>query len=71
MNHLPVASKHYALLSNTSKKSAVTDYSLNHGKWPENNDDAGVESFSSLIGKNDERVTVTTGVVTAKMKSDG
>ncbi|HFC3006019.1 TPA: pilin, partial [Neisseria gonorrhoeae] len=44
---------------------------MNHGKWPENNGDAGVASSSSIIGKYVESVTVTKGVVTAKMKSDG
>ncbi|HFR9042377.1 TPA: pilin, partial [Neisseria gonorrhoeae] len=44
---------------------------MNHGKWPENNGDAGVASSSSIIGKYVESVTVTNGVVTAKMKSDG
>ncbi|ENV9383007.1 pilin [Neisseria gonorrhoeae] len=58
-------------MSNTSKKSAVTEYYLNHGIWPENNGDAGVASSSSIIGKYVESVTVTNGVVTAKMKSDG
>ncbi|HFC8693996.1 TPA: pilin [Neisseria gonorrhoeae] len=58
-------------MSNTSKKSAVAGYCLNHGKWPENNGDAGVASSSSIIGKYVESVTVTNGVVTAKMKSDG
>ncbi|HGM0958979.1 TPA: pilin, partial [Neisseria gonorrhoeae] len=58
-------------MSNTSKKSAVTEYYLNHGKWPENNGDAGVASSSSIIGKYVESVTVTNGVVTAEMKSDG
>ncbi|HFA7001234.1 TPA: pilin, partial [Neisseria gonorrhoeae] len=58
-------------MSNTSKKSAVTEYYLNHGKWPENNGDAGVASSSSIIGKYVESVTVTNGVVTAKMLSSG
>ncbi|ANJ48872.1 fimbrial protein [Neisseria gonorrhoeae] len=43
----------------------------NNGKWPANNGDAGVASSSSIIGKYVESVTVTNGVVTAKMKSDG
>ncbi|HFA8010654.1 TPA: pilin, partial [Neisseria gonorrhoeae] len=30
-----VCTKHHAPISNTSKKSAVTEYYLNHGKWPE------------------------------------
>ncbi|HFC4274449.1 TPA: pilin, partial [Neisseria gonorrhoeae] len=58
-------------MSNTSKKSAVTEYYLNHGKWPENNGDAGVASPSDIKGKYVESVTVANGVVTAKMKSDG
>ncbi|HFB3764898.1 TPA: pilin, partial [Neisseria gonorrhoeae] len=56
-------------MSNTSKKSAVAGYCLNHGKWPENNGDAGVASSSSIIGKYVESVTVTNGVVTATMAS--
>ncbi|OHZ53279.1 fimbrial protein [Neisseria gonorrhoeae] len=43
----------------------------NNGKWPANNGDAGVASSSSIIGKYVESVTVTKGVVTAEMKSDG
>ncbi|ENT0102223.1 pilin, partial [Neisseria gonorrhoeae] len=44
---------------------------LNNGKWPENNDKAGVASPSDIKGKYVESVTVTNGVVTAQMKSDG
>ncbi|CNT68492.1 L-pilin [Neisseria gonorrhoeae] len=53
------------------QKSAVTEYYLNHGKWPENNDSAGVASASKIIGKYVKSVTVANGVVTAQMKSDG
>ncbi|ENX7196283.1 pilin, partial [Neisseria gonorrhoeae] len=53
------------------QKSAVTEYYLNNGEWPANNGDAGVASSSSIKGKYVESVTVTNGVVTAKMKSDG
>ncbi|ENV1935721.1 pilin, partial [Neisseria gonorrhoeae] len=53
------------------QKSAVTEYYLNNGKWPENNDKAGVASPSDIKGKYVESVTVTNGVVTAQMKSDG
>ncbi|HFA4081675.1 TPA: pilin [Neisseria gonorrhoeae] len=61
--------RHLPLLS---KKSAVTEYYLNHGIWPENNASAGVASTPSDIkGKYVESVTVTNGVVTATMKSDG
>ncbi|HFC5872140.1 TPA: pilin [Neisseria gonorrhoeae] len=56
-------------MSNTSKKSAVTEYYLNHGKWPENNGDAGVASSSSIKGKYVKEVKVENGVVTATMNS--
>ncbi|HGN6520757.1 TPA: pilin, partial [Neisseria gonorrhoeae] len=46
-------------------------YYLNHGKWPENNDKAGVASPSDIKGKYVESVTVAKGVVTAKMLSSG
>ncbi|HFA8184568.1 TPA: pilin, partial [Neisseria gonorrhoeae] len=60
-----------AILLAEGQKSAVTEYYLNHGKWPKNNGDAGVASSSSIIGKYVEEVKVENGVVTAKMKSDG
>ncbi|WP_195764583.1 pilin, partial [Neisseria gonorrhoeae] len=44
-----VCTKHHAPISNTSKKSAVTEYYLNHGKWPEDNDKAGVASPDKII----------------------
>ncbi|HGL9186191.1 TPA: pilin [Neisseria gonorrhoeae] len=43
------------------------EYYLNHGKWPKNNDEAGVASASDIKGKYVESVTVANGVVTAKM----
>ncbi|EMT2553565.1 pilin, partial [Neisseria gonorrhoeae] len=61
-----------AILLAEGQKSAVTEYYLNHGKWPENNGDAGVASSPTDIkGKYVESVTVAKGVVTAEMKSDG
>ncbi|ENT0375112.1 pilin [Neisseria gonorrhoeae] len=60
-----------AILLAEGQKSAVTEYYLNNGKWPENNDKAGVASPSDIKGKYVESVTVENGVVTAKMKSDG
>ncbi|EPF9479740.1 pilin, partial [Neisseria gonorrhoeae] len=60
-----------AILLAEGQKSAVTEYYLNHGKWPENNDKAGVASPSDIKGKYVESVTVTNGVVTAKMLSSG
>ncbi|EMT8635182.1 pilin, partial [Neisseria gonorrhoeae] len=60
-----------AILLAEGQKSAVTEYYLNHGKWPENNTSAGVASASDIKGKYVKSVTVTNGVVTAQMKSDG
>ncbi|ENW3125401.1 pilin [Neisseria gonorrhoeae] len=60
-----------AILLAEGQKSAVTEYYLNHGKWPENNGDAGVASSSSIIGKYVEEVKVENGVVTAQMKPSG
>ncbi|QRE85938.1 hypothetical protein GAY22_07650 [Neisseria gonorrhoeae] len=53
------------------QKSAVTEYYLNHGEWPENNTSAGVASSDKIKGKYVKSVTVAKGVVTAEMKSDG
>ncbi|CNS87317.1 pilin [Neisseria gonorrhoeae] len=53
------------------QKSAVTEYYLNNGEWPENNTSAGVASASDIKGKYVESVTVANGVVTAKMKPSG
>ncbi|HHA4048886.1 TPA: pilin, partial [Neisseria gonorrhoeae] len=47
------------------------EYYLNHGKWPENNDSAGVASASEIKGKYVKSVTVANGVVTAEMLSSG
>ncbi|HFA9318130.1 TPA: pilin [Neisseria gonorrhoeae] len=60
-----------AILLAEGQKSAVTEYYLNHGEWPEDNDKAGVASSDKIKGKYVESVTVTNGVVTAEMKSDG
>ncbi|HGM2807678.1 TPA: pilin, partial [Neisseria gonorrhoeae] len=60
-----------AILLAEGQKSAVTEYYLNHGKWPKNNGEAGVASSGEIKGKYVESVTVTNGVVTAEMKSDG
>ncbi|HFB5148074.1 TPA: pilin [Neisseria gonorrhoeae] len=60
-----------AILLAEGQKSAVTEYYLNHGKWPENNTSAGVASSGEIKGKYVESVTVTNGVVTAKMKPSG
>ncbi|ENS7185430.1 pilin [Neisseria gonorrhoeae] len=60
-----------AILLAEGQKSAVTEYYLNHGEWPENNDEAGVASASDIKGKYVESVTVANGVVTAKMKPSG
>ncbi|ENS7048124.1 pilin [Neisseria gonorrhoeae] len=53
------------------QKSAVTEYYLNHGKWPADNGAAGVASASKIIGKYVKEVKVENGVVTAQMASTG
>ncbi|ENX0028194.1 pilin [Neisseria gonorrhoeae] len=60
-----------AILLAEGQKSAVTEYYLNHGTWPEDNTSAGVASPGEIKGKYVESVTVAKGVVTATMKSDG
>ncbi|HFC2448589.1 TPA: pilin [Neisseria gonorrhoeae] len=60
-----------AILLAEGQKSAVTEYYLNHGKWPADNGDAGVASASDIKGKYVKEVKVEKGVVTAEMKSDG
>ncbi|EMT1060624.1 pilin [Neisseria gonorrhoeae] len=61
-----------AILLAEGQKSAVTEYYLNHGEWPENNTSAGVASSPTDIkGKYVESVTVAKGVVTAEMASTG
>ncbi|HGM0428188.1 TPA: pilin, partial [Neisseria gonorrhoeae] len=47
-----------AILLAEGQKSAVTEYYLNHGEWPENNDSAGVASASKIIGKYVQKVEV-------------
>ncbi|ENW9900606.1 pilin, partial [Neisseria gonorrhoeae] len=60
-----------AILLAEGQKSAVTEYYLNHGEWPEDNTSAGVASASDIKGKYVKSVTVAKGVVTAQMKPDG
>ncbi|ENY0336276.1 pilin [Neisseria gonorrhoeae] len=60
-----------AILLAEGQKSAVTEYYLNNGKWPEDNASAGVASSSSIKGKYVKSVTVAKGVVTAEMKPSG
>ncbi|HEZ9990705.1 TPA: pilin, partial [Neisseria gonorrhoeae] len=58
-----------AILLAEGQKSAVTEYYLNHGIWPKDNDKAGVASSSSIKGKYVKEVKVENGVVTATMNS--
>ncbi|HFA8371289.1 TPA: pilin, partial [Neisseria gonorrhoeae] len=61
-----------AILLAEGQKSAVTEYYLNNGIWPENNTSAGVASSAADIkGKYVKSVTVAKGVVTAQMASTG
>ncbi len=58
-----------AILLAEGQKSAVTEYYLNHGTWPKNNDEAGVASSDKIKGKYVQKVEVAKGVVTATMAS--
>ncbi|HFA8817837.1 TPA: pilin, partial [Neisseria gonorrhoeae] len=60
-----------AILLAEGQKSAVTEYYLNHGEWPENNTSAGVASPDKIKGKYVKEVKVEKGVVTAQMLSSG
>ncbi|EMS6830921.1 pilin, partial [Neisseria gonorrhoeae] len=60
-----------AILLAEGQKSAVTEYYLNHGEWPEDNDKAGVASSDKIKGKYVQKVEVAKGVVTAQMASTG
>ncbi|EMS2043288.1 pilin, partial [Neisseria gonorrhoeae] len=60
-----------AILLAEGQKSAVTEYYLNNGEWPKDNDSAGVASASDIKGKYVKEVEVKNGVVTAKMLSSG
>ncbi|MBH6180958.1 pilin [Neisseria meningitidis] len=60
-----------AILLAEGQKSAVTEYYLNHGKWPDGNSNAGVASSSTIKGKYVKEVTVANGVITATMLSSG
>ncbi|EMU1551457.1 pilin, partial [Neisseria gonorrhoeae] len=60
-----------AILLAEGQKSAVTEYYLNNGEWPENNTSAGVANPTEIKGKYVKEVEVKNGVVTAQMKSDG
>ncbi|EPH9049075.1 pilin, partial [Neisseria gonorrhoeae] len=54
-----------AILLAEGQKSAVTEYYLNNGIWPENNTSAGVASSDKIKGKYVQKVEVAKGVVTA------
>ncbi|EMT7563238.1 pilin, partial [Neisseria gonorrhoeae] len=58
-----------AILLAEGQKSAVTEYYLNNGIWPKDNDEAGVASSGEIKGKYVKEVKVENGVVTATMAS--
>ncbi|HGG9586348.1 TPA: pilin [Neisseria meningitidis] len=60
-----------AILLAEGQKSAVTEYYLNHGIWPGDNNSAGVATSTDIKGKYVEKVEVKNGVVTATMLSTG
>ncbi|HEZ1705836.1 TPA: pilin [Neisseria meningitidis] len=58
-----------SILLAEGQKSAVTEYYLNHGIWPANNNSAGVATSTDIKGKYVQSVEVKNGVVTATMAS--
>ncbi|MCL5904492.1 pilin [Neisseria meningitidis] len=60
-----------AILLAEGQKSAVTEYYLNHGKWPGDNSSAGVATSTDIKGKYVQSVEVKNGVITATMLSSG
>ncbi|HEZ6683218.1 TPA: pilin [Neisseria meningitidis] len=58
-----------AILLVKGQKSAVTEYYLNHGIWPANNNSAGVATSTDIKGKYVAGVKVEKGVITATMAS--
>ncbi|HEZ0341499.1 TPA: pilin [Neisseria meningitidis] len=60
-----------AIILAEGQKSAVTEYYLNHGTWPDGNSNAGVASSSTIKGKYVAGVKVEKGVITATMLSSG
>ncbi|HEZ4662809.1 TPA: pilin [Neisseria meningitidis] len=59
----------FVILLAEGQKSAVTEYYLNHGIWPANNNSAGVATSTDIKGKYVQSVTVANGVITATMAS--
>ncbi|HEZ4572353.1 TPA: pilin [Neisseria meningitidis] len=59
----------FVILLAEGQKSAVTEYYLNHGIWPANNNSAGVATSTDIKGKYVKSVEVKNGVVTATMAS--
>ncbi|HEZ3668310.1 TPA: pilin [Neisseria meningitidis] len=59
----------FVILLAEGQKSAVTEYYLNHGIWPANNNSAGVATSTDIKGKYVQSVEVKNGVVTAIMAS--
>ncbi|MBH2172965.1 pilin [Neisseria meningitidis] len=60
-----------AILLAEGQKSAVTEYYLNHGEWPGDNNSAGVATSTDIKGKYVKEVKVANGVITATMLSTG
>ncbi|HGO7902158.1 TPA: pilin [Neisseria meningitidis] len=58
-----------AILLAEGQKSAVTEYYLNHGIWPGDNNSAGVATSTDIKGKYVAGVKVEKGVITATMAS--
>ena len=53
------------------QKGAVTEFHANHGAWPANNNSAGVAAATDIKSKYVQSVTITNGLITAKMQGSG
>jgi fimbrial protein ecpC len=57
------------------QKAAITEFRSNKGYWPSSNQEAGINTPSTISGKYVESVTITgtttSGEIQAKMKSTG
>ena len=51
-------------------KSAVSEYFMNHGAWPSNNDDAGLADQHDIMGKYTEHISVKDNVIEIKYEYD-
>ena len=51
-------------------KTAVSEYYMDHGTWPANNDEAGLSVETDIMGKYTEQVSVTNNVIEVTYGND-